>query len=222
MVSVSLTENNLRRIRNHQPFQLTHRQLLGGPHRLNLKPNKVRRVETAVRKQKGIRLHLEPTEMRGLGIMDSLRDAYNTQVRPRVRPALHRGVQRIAPAIQRRVQSATQPVVGRRAARHLASGATSAIHFGVDRVGDLSGAYGIKEDLRRFHRRAKPAIRKALQGVVKTGLRAVAPLAGPAAPLANQLIDQYSDRVVGKVGDLTGGWGRGRMHGGSFLPVGYR
>lgn len=226
MVAVTLTPSNLTNIRRHKPFQLANHQLHGGSHELHLKPGKARRIETAIRRNRGIRLHLEPSEMQGLGLMDVVRRGYNARVKPLVRPALHRAVDRLAPAIQRHIQTRAQPVIGKRAARNLSSGTRQAIDFGIDKVGDLSGAYGIKDDFKRFHRRAKPVIRRVLQRVVKGGLRTAAALAGPAAPLANELIDRYSDKAVGAVGDLTGGFGQAPKHarhmrGGSFKAAGY-
>jgi len=104
LTKATLSDTNLKRIKSHRPFQLGYHQLQGGPHTLDLKPAKGKRVQTALRKGKGVRLHLEPQGMRGLGLFADLRSEYNRRIKPMVRPALHRGVQALAPRLTREVR----------------------------------------------------------------------------------------------------------------------
>lgn len=226
LTKVTLTDTNLKRIKAHQPFQLAHQQLQGGPHTLDLKPAKAKRIQTALRKGKGVRLHLEPQEMQGMGLFADLRGEYNRRIKPMVRPALHRGVQALAPRVQRAVQRRAEPVLGRRTARQLSQGAVNVLHQGVDEIGDVTGAYGLGADIRRGYRRAKPMIRRGLQNLVKTGLKtAVQTFAPGAGAVLNPAIDRYSDRAVAAIGDATGGFSvnskHHTKHGGSFRNAGY-
>lgn len=62
-VSVHLTENNLKKLASHEPTLLRHSQLGSGPHTLHLKPRKHRRIQTAIRKRKGMVLSLDGQEL---------------------------------------------------------------------------------------------------------------------------------------------------------------
>ena len=211
----SLTKNNIDKIRQHKPTQLGYEQLQGGPHRLHLKPRKLQRVQTAIKKQKGIRLHLDGDEMKGSGFLTNI---YKAHVKPHVRGLLHRGLEAAAPHIQRHTSS----YIGDEGGAHLSRGLTSAAHRGVDYVGDVTGAYGLPRV--RVPQWAKPIVRKSLKGIATVGATYLAPELAPiTAPLINRGIDE--------IGDRTGAFGlelpkkrkgrRPRKIGGSFLAAGY-
>lgn len=200
-VDVSLTPLQLRKLADHQTVQLKAEQLQGGPHRLFLKPRKARRVHTALGNQKGIRLLLDKDEVRhasfGGGIREDLRKFHRA-----IKPALRHGIRTIA----------------RAGANYIAPGLGQVTDPLVTKIGDITGAYGIKDDLRRFHRAMKPTIRQSLKTVARAAGDHFAPGFG-----------RFADPMVDRIGNVTGAFGlpvkrsrgRPRKVGGSFLPAGY-
>lgn len=202
-VDISLEPLQLKKLADHQTVQLKAEQLQGGPHRLFLKPRKLRRVLTAIRDHKGIRLLLDKDEVRnssfGAGIRENLRKFHRA-----IKPALRQGIRTIA----------------RTGANYLAPGLGEIADPLVTKIGDITGAYGIREDMRRFHRAMKPAIRQSLKGVARAAGDHFAPGFG-----------RFADPVVDRIGNVTGAFGlppkrpRGRprkiQQGGSFMAAGY-
>lgn len=223
-MNVQLSKTNIRNIRQGRTTQISADQLGHGEHKLHLKPRKMHRVESALRNRKGLRILLENDEaeatLHGSGL-------------PGIRTLLHHGARVALPAVQRGIRKYGQRAVGRRASNLIAEAADSGLHHAIDAVGDVTGAYGIaahggsiRNDLRRFHRAIKPALRSGIKAVGQAAASYVAPGFGQfTAPLV--------DRAVDRVGDVTGAFGlaprrpRGRPRknplvvGGSFLPAGY-
>ena len=70
--------------------------------------------------------------------------------------------------------------------------------------------------VKKLYHKAKPEIRKGVKWATKKGLHAAA---SAFVPEAAPLVDKYSDKLVDKVGDVTGAYG---LSGGSFAPAGRR
>lgn len=203
-VDLTLTPAQIKKVANHQTVQLKAEQLQGGPHRLFLKPRKLRRVHIALGKGTGIRILLDKDEVRnsslGGGFRDDLRKFHRA-----IKPALRGAVRTIA----------------RTGANYFAPGLGEITDPLVGKIGDITGAYGFKDDLRRFHRAMKPAIRQSLKNVARSAGDHFAPGFG-----------RFADPLVDRIGDVTGAYGlpvkrpRGRPrknlhYGGSFLAAGY-
>jgi hypothetical protein len=208
-----MSQAQLARLQKGHTIRLTKDQLRDGPIGLHLRPRQLKKVETARRKQKGLEIHLEPGESvvtvsQGGSMLGMARSLYQSEVKPHVRGFLHRQASRATPMLRRQAESALTGVVGRTAARRVASAVDPAVHDVINRVGDATQAYGtvarrpnhgsgIRQDLRRVHRFLKPAIRAGL----KTAARVAATSVG--VPIAGEL----ADRAVDAIGDASGGWG---------------
>lgn len=205
-VDFSLTPAQIKKLADHQTVQLKAEQLQGGPHRLFLKPRKLRRVHTAIGNRTGIRILLDKDEVRNSSLGGGFRDDLKK---------LHRAIK---PALRGAVRT-----IARTGANYLAPGLGEITDPLVRKIGDITGAYGIKDDMRRFHRAMKPAIRQSLKSVARAAGDHLAPGLG-----------RFADPVVDRIGDVTGAYGlprakrpRGRprkvrvVNGGSFLAAGY-
>lgn len=217
-IDVSLNQRQLKKIFNHETIQLKPEQLRGGPHRLYVKPRKLNRLQKAITNHVGVRLLLDSEEAGlsagGAGIRDDLKKFHRA-----IKPALRGAVRTLA----------------RTGANYFAPGLGEVADPLVQKIGDITGAYGLRDDFRRFHRAMKPAIRQSLKGVARAAGDHVVPGLG-----------RYADPVVDRIGDVTGAFGvkrgrgrprkhpiavgikrpRGRprknvVNGGSFLPAGY-
>lgn len=152
-VSVHLSETNVKKLARHEPTLLRHSQLGHGPHTLHLKPRKHRRVHTAIRKKKGIVMHLDGQELhaslptmqggsfksftRSLG--NKIKDIY-TQNKPAIRSALQG-------AVKRGLQTAVLTGSTMYGVPELAPAGNALIDKYSDnlvgRLGDVTGAYGL-------------------------------------------------------------------------------
>lgn len=197
MIALDLTEAQIRKLEAGKTIRISREKLqAGGPVQIKLTPRHLRKIATAVRNGKGHDLSLGAGEMVGGSI-------YGSYIKPHVRPFLHRQASRYTPQISQRVTETIRPVVGRVAARRISSAIDPAIHHGINAVGDATQAFGIKDDLRRFHRAIKPALRSGLKGVARAGATALGvPMAG-----------MVSDALIDEIGDRTGGFG--------LRPAGY-
>lgn len=200
MLALDLTDAQIKKLMSGKVVRLSHEKLqAGGPIQIALTPRHLRKIATAVRNGKGHDLSLGAGEQIG----GSLRGLYDAHVKPHVRPFLHRQATRLTPQISRAVSDGIRPVVGRVAARRISSAVDPAMHHVIDRVGDATQAYGIKDDLRKFHRAIKPAIRQGLKGIARAGTVALG------VPMAGVVTDAALDAI----GDRTGGFG--------LRPAGY-
>ena len=93
--NVHLTKYQEGRIAKGHKVRLTHEQLLGGPHKLHLKPRKLRKLQTAIRNHRGAEIHLEPDEACEVG--GSILGLYEKHVKPHVRGFLHKQAARFLP-----------------------------------------------------------------------------------------------------------------------------
>ena len=123
-VPLTLTESQFKKMRAGHPIQLAHHQIGGGAihrHHLMLHPENAKKVAGAIRKQKGVRIHVSPYEFEasGEGIMDffnKIKDAaqwvknkiidtpfYQQNLRPLAKNLVNLGIDNFVPAAARQV-----------------------------------------------------------------------------------------------------------------------
>ena len=72
-VKVSLSQNQLSKIKRGQPIQISAAGLKGGNLVLKLQPNNMKKVKRAIKNSKGVRIQLSNEEIEGSGILDLLK-----------------------------------------------------------------------------------------------------------------------------------------------------
>lgn len=143
-VPLTLTPGQFKKMRAGHPIQLARHQIGGGAihkHHLMLHPENAKKVAGAIRRQKGVRIHVSPHEFEasGEGIMDffnKIKDAgnwvkskvidtpfYQQNIKPIVRQAVDAGLQMAAPRL-----GVAAPLAQK----------------GVYALGEKTGAYGIR------------------------------------------------------------------------------
>ena len=201
--NVHLTKYQESRVAKGHKVRLTHEQLLGGPHKLHLKPRKLKKLQTAIRNHRGAEIHLEPDEACEVG--GSILGLYEKHVKPHVRGFLHKQAARFLPHAQHAAQEHLSGVLGHTGARRVASAIAPIAHHAINRVGDATGAYGLahrhhakhhggslKSVGRTLFKVAKPFIRPGLKSIATAGLAYAG--APELAPGANMAIDAAGDQ----------------------------
>ena len=221
--NVHLTKYQEGRIAKGHKVRLTHEQLLGGPHKLHLKPRKLRKLQTAIRNHRGAEIHLEPDEACEVG--GSILGLYEKHVKPHVRGFLHKQAARFLPHAQHAAQEHLSGVLGHTGSRRVASAIAPIAHHAINRVGDATGAWGLAHrrhahvhggSLKSFGREvfkiAKPLIRPGLKSIATAGLAyAGAPELVPGANMAIDAAGNAYGFGLGHSGGARGG-ARGASH----------
>lgn len=231
--NVHLTKYQESRVAKGHKVRLTHEQLLGGPHKLHLKPRKLKKLQTAIRNHRGAEIHLEPDEACEVG--GSILGLYEKHVKPHVRGFLHKQAARFLPHAQHAAQEHLSGVLGHTGARRVASAIAPIAHHAINRVGDATGAYGLahRRHMKRAHalsalarthggslksfgrellRVAKPLIRPGLKSIATAGLAyAGAPELVPGANMAIDAAGNAYGFGLGHAGGARGG-ARGTSH----------
>ena len=174
-VSLNLTQGQVSKLLQGKPIQLTAAQLKGNKHFLMLHPTTVQKVGGAMKKNKGVRIMVSPheLEMSGEGIrefLDKLKNAgkwikekvidtpfYQQNIKPIARQVVDKGVDFLTTKLP------------------LPAAANDAIRSGVNKVGDITGAYGVK-------RRGRPRKKLVLEDNMSTFLGPNAPAMNPTMP----------------------------------------
>lgn len=222
---VKLTKNNAKKLAKGENTLLKHEQILDGEHDLFLTPVQSKKLMRNARRGKGVKLHLSPGELdhslkKGKGLSDLLSRGYKA-VRPRLRRALHTGIDKYAPRLEAEVERRVKTVTRR---------VKPALHKGIDLAlgpdetegGKLSWK-GFKRGFSREYKQhvkpiVAPIIRQGLKTAIKTGLPALAVMTGQPqlAPMAGIIADKYGDQGIDALGKATGAFGlkkgrRGRV-----------
>jgi hypothetical protein len=147
-VPLTLTESQFKKMKAGHPIQLAHHQIGGGglKHHLMLHPETAKKVAGAVRRGKGVRIHVSPHEFQasGEGIMDffnKLKDAgkwvkekvidtpfYQQNIRPIARQLVNTGLDMAATKL---------------------GPAADIARKGAYALGDTTGAFGLKAPKKR-------------------------------------------------------------------------
>jgi len=148
-VTIELTDKNIKKLLNHEPTLIKYSQLISKTptHQIMLKPRKHKKVQTSIRKNKGLVLSLEPDEIAGSGIIDNLKKLHRD-----AKPFLRRTVRRIAKeGANTLVDTASNFVPGGKMiapyAHNLVNKYSDQL---VNKVGDLTGAYGLPQQ--QYHK----------------------------------------------------------------------
>ena len=171
-----LTTPQLRKLHKGETVQLKHEHI-GEGLKIHLAHGKIKKMLTAKRNKKGMRLKMTPeeVEMNGHGIFDFIKKVahkvgsfvkndvapvaksaykgYQKYVKPVVGPAIRKGLAKALPvAVAAAATMLGQPELAIPAAAFASKIATPL----VDTVGNVSGAYGLKHK-KRFHLREDSA-----------------------------------------------------------------
>lgn len=145
-VPLTLTDSQFKKMKAGHPVQLAHHQIGGGglKHHLMLHPETAKKVAGAVRRGKGVRIHVSPHEFQasGEGIMDffnKIKDAaqwvknkvidtpfYQQNLKPLAKNLVNQGIDNFVPAAARQVA-----------------------HQAADFAGEKTGAFGLKAPKKR-------------------------------------------------------------------------
>lgn len=157
-VNIQLTDKNIKKLLNHEPTLIKYDQLTSQnpTHHIMLKPRKHKKVQTSIRKQKGIVLNLEPDEIQGSGIIDNLKKLHKD-----AKPFLRRTVRRITKeGANTLVDAVSNFVPGGKMispfAHNLVNKYSDQV---VNKVGDLTGAYGLPQQ--QYHQQFGGSFRPA-------------------------------------------------------------
>lgn len=170
-VKVDLSERNLARIRNGHTIQLKASQIGGGGTTLKVNDELAKRVAAAMKKQKGVKIHLSAQEIEASGLR--LRDvgralkqmgrAYNRQVKPVVGPIIRDVLTQITKkGLPAAAIAMGQPELAAPAALLADKYAASAVNA----LGDATGGFGVKAKARKT---TKPKAAKTVAGVAGMG-----------------------------------------------------
>lgn len=144
-VPVTLTHAQVRKMMNGHPIQLSHRQLVDGKHWLALHHETAKRVGGAIRRKRGVRIHISPHELEASG--EGIRDFFDKVISgaKKVGSFLKEKVidtpfyqQNIRPLARNAVNTAFQA-----AAPSLGVAAPIA-QKGIDVIGEKTGAFGLR------------------------------------------------------------------------------
>jgi hypothetical protein len=142
-VPVQLTKAQFNKLKSGKPVQLQNSAISGGAlkHRLALHPANAKKVKSAIKGHRGVRLQLSPYEFEqsGEGLMDFFRsikkgydwakknvidsDFYQKNIKPLARKAVDAGVLALTPEL-----GPLAPLA----------------QAGVNKLGEVTGAYGLK------------------------------------------------------------------------------
>ena len=150
---LELTQNNVRKLVNGHPIQLRKEQLQGSKHWLDVHPTTHKRLSSAKAKGKGLRLTLTPEELQASG--EGLGDLWN---------AIKKGARWVKDKIIDTpvYQSAVKPVVkglvnaGVSAITPMLGPAGPLVQQGVEKLGEVTNAYGVSPELTMLQPKSKP------------------------------------------------------------------
>jgi hypothetical protein len=220
-VSMRLTLPQAKKLMKGGTIQLSPSALKDNTHWLILETKTANKVRRAQRAGRGCRVCLNAREMEhsGEGIADFFKNAFNKvkqgarwvksnvidtdfyqkNLKPLVRQGVDTGFQAIAPRLG---------VAG------------PAVKAAVDKFGDYSSAYGLREELQKardfYQKHAKKYVAPHLKNAVQSGRRALVEKAKKVAPKfaedISRLDEEYGDKLVTQLGEKTGAYGlrRGR------------
>lgn len=207
-VPVTLTRSQFNKIRAGYPIQLANHQIAPGMHRhsLMLHPENAKKVAGAIRRRKGVRIHVSPHEFEasGEGIMDffnKLKDAgkwikdkvidtpfYQSSIKPLVRQVVDTGFSAVAPKLGIAAPTAKQAV---------------------DALGRTTGAYGVRR-VRGGYMPVAPRISKNYSPL----LSAQHPAMWPSMPELPDIGGKVPVRYTAPARKKKPAIGRGRPRGG--------
>ena len=160
-VKVHLTQTNIKKLSRHEPTLLRREQLGSGPHTLHLKPRKLRKVHTAMRKNKGLHIHLDPEELHATMSGGSVKGFFRGVGRElghlyqKAKPMIRREVSKfVKTGLNAAVPVATTMLGVPEAAPFLQAGIDKYSDRAVGAIGQVTGAYGLRHSRKTHHRRA--------------------------------------------------------------------
>lgn len=221
VLKTSLSSNQRSKFHRGNKIRLSFEQLThGGPDDFHLRPNAARRVHTALRHERGIVLsHHDVEEVGG-----SLASLYKEHVKPHVRSMLHKGVSALTPQLRESAQHHLSGLVGNKASSRLASAIDPAFHHAINRVGDATGAWGLRRGRRRLKRKTGGRLTYApFKPLVRRGLKTAASLGATYFGVPEAIAP--ANAIIDAVGDSTHAWGFGHSghsagrRAGSKIPI---
>lgn len=149
-VSVSISENQFDKLRRGKPIQLSKEKLKNGNHVLYVNPSLAKEIRKARNANKGLRIQLtqQELEMSAEGLKEFLKKAgvfYNKHIKSTVSPYIKKGLNQLANVALTEAE-AILPV----AQPYLEKG-RKYIPQAIDKVGDITGAYGMKGGMPVIH-----------------------------------------------------------------------
>lgn len=215
-VHLKLTLPQAKKLMNGGTIQLSPTALKDNAHWLILEKKTANKVRRAQRAGRGCRICLSPQEMEhsGEGIADFFKNAFNKvkqgaqwvksnvidtdfyqkNLKPLVRQGVDTGFQAIAPRLG------------------IAGPAAKAA---VDKFGEYSSAYGIREEFMKakdfYNKHAKkyvaPHLRKAVQDAERALVKKAKEIAPQFATDIDKLHEEYGERAITELGKRTGAFG---------------
>lgn len=167
-VSVDLTPRNVSRLRNGHTVQLKHSQIGSGVHKLHINDALAKKIEAALKKQKGVKIQLSAEEIDGSGLrlkdigraLKGAAKVYREKVRPVVAPVIRKvlteGIKKGLPAA---AIALGQPQLAAPAAMIANELATPAVNA----LGRATGGFGVKK-------RKRTAVRLAERGMAQSAV----------------------------------------------------
>lgn len=219
-VHLRLTESQAKKLMKGGVIQLAPDALRDDAHYLILEKKTANKVRRAQRAGKGCRICLNPMEMEhsGEGIGDFFKDVFN-KVKEGAKWVKSNVIdtpfyqQNIKPIVRKGVDTAlalSTPQLGI---------ATPAANIAVNKLGEYTGAYGLKEDLQRFGKKAgefyqthakkyvAPHLRKAVQSAEKALVSRAKKMAPQFATDIDKLHEEYGEKAITELGRRTGAFG---------------
>ena len=142
-VNLTISENQFDKLRRGHSIQVSANNLKNGKHVLYVNPMLAKKIRSAKRRNKGIRLNLSKHELEvsAVGLKDFLKKAkkwYDKHLKKSVGPALKKGVEKLGDIVIDEAEAilpVAKPVLekGRKYIPKIA-----------EKVGDITGAYGFQ------------------------------------------------------------------------------
>jgi hypothetical protein len=160
-VKVDLSERNLARIRNGHTIQLKASQIGGGT-KIQVNDELAKRVATAMKKNKGVKIQLSAQEIEASGLklrdvgraLQKMGKAYNRKVKPVVGPIIRDVMtQVVKKGLPAAAIAMGQPELAAPAALLADKYAASAVNA----LGDATGGFGVKAKARKTTRAKGPS-----------------------------------------------------------------
>ncbi len=215
-VHMRLTVPQAKKLMRGGVIQLKPDALKDNAHYLILEKRTANKVRRAQRAGKGCRICLSRHEMENSGegikeFLEKLKNAgkwikekvidtpfYQESIKPLVRQGVDTGMQLLAPKLGK---------------------AGPAANMAVNKLGEYSGAYGLREDFQRFGKKAKdfyqqhakkyvaPHLRGAIQSAEKALVNRAKKMAPQYATDIDKLHEEYGERAITELGNRTGAFG---------------
>ena len=139
-VPLTLTESQFKKMRAGHPIQLAHHQIGGGglKHHLMLHPETAKKVAGAVRRGKGVRIHVSPHEFHASG--EGIRDFFN-KIKESAQWLKNKVID--TPFYQQTVRPIARNLVNQGIENFLPVSARNVAHQAANFAGEKTGAFGL-------------------------------------------------------------------------------